>query len=413
MKSDSKKFRNCLNIFIIFAFGMFFTMPAIAQENVIQSVMISKAKDKASGYELNIDSTQAVQYKANIDEDGSIYFDLKNSVLAQDVGTIYDDVSNIDNVTVKQLDKNKVRIYVKGSDVKNTELVFLNALFEPNPKPAKQLILNRPINQYQPTISDEIEIEEDVQAWDDNSFNFVHLGTTLLSKLKEGPWGMGLILLSIFAFGLFIIKSLATKLSQEKEPLIGLKNQRYEQDITLGTNVIKNYPQQQNLTKKYVENDDLISVSHRNETLRAAQKELERAHQKYQDYLQNKYKDKKPSQINIDAVKKGIALNQYQKSTQNPYKNQEVIKINKDFTQSLRNSHDDFRIPPRPKMPQRAEFSSPYIQKPAPKVNLPNSNQKVNNMRFLESVTKIYEQSGRGDLASGLKNSISKAKQSI
>ena len=34
-------------------------------------------------------------------------------------------------------------------------------------------------------------------------------------------------------------------------------------------------------------------------------------------------------------------------------------------------------------------------------------------MKFLESVTKIYEQSGRGDLANGLKNSITKAKQSI
>ena len=34
-------------------------------------------------------------------------------------------------------------------------------------------------------------------------------------------------------------------------------------------------------------------------------------------------------------------------------------------------------------------------------------------MKFLESVTKIYEASGRGDLANALKNSISKAKQSI
>ena len=38
--------------------------------------------------------------------------------------------------------------------------------------------------------------------------------------------------------------------------------------------------------------------------------------------------------VDVDAVRKSIALNQYQKSTQNPYANQEVIKINKDFTQS-------------------------------------------------------------------------------
>ena len=38
---------------------------------------------------------------------------------------------------------------------------------------------------------------------------------------------------------------------------------------------------------------------------------------------------------------------------------------------------------------------------------------KKNNMNFLESVSKIYEQSGRGDLATEIKQSISKAKQSI
>ena len=47
---------------------------------------------------------------------------------------------------------------MKGSDARNTELVFVNALFEPNQKPSKQLIINRPINHYQPIINDEIEI---------------------------------------------------------------------------------------------------------------------------------------------------------------------------------------------------------------------------------------------------------------
>ena len=44
---------------------------------------------------------------------------------------------------------------------------------------------------------------------------------------------------------------------------------------------------------------------------------------------------------------------------------------------------------------------------------LAKNNETKQNMKFLESVTKIYERSGRGDLANGLKNSISKAKQTI
>ena len=116
--------------------------------------------------------------------------------------------------------------------------------------------------------------------------------------------------------------------------------------------------------------------------------------------------------INIDSIKKGIALSQYQKSTQNPYLNQEVIKINKDFTNTI--PQGNFQIPPRPKKTVQSDFSSPYIQRKNNKINYtPKTNEKSSSTKFLESVTKIYEQSGRKDLATGLKNSISKAKQSI
>ena len=106
-------------------------LSTLASENIISSVTISKAKDRLDAYELNIDSTQAVQYKSHIDSDGNVYFDLKNSSLAANLGTIYDDVSNIDNVTVKQLDNSHVRIYVNGANARNTELIFLNSFSFP------------------------------------------------------------------------------------------------------------------------------------------------------------------------------------------------------------------------------------------------------------------------------------------
>lgn len=161
--------------------------------------------------------------------------------------------------------------------------------------------------------------------------------------------------------------------------------------------------------------EDLENISKRSETIKNAQQQLAIAHQKYQSYLQNKYKDNykpKTQALDMDAIKKSIAINQYQKSTQNPYKNQEVIKIKEDFSQKPQNGN--YQIPPRPKKIKQSEFTSPYIQRKNNKIaqNLTNV-EKKNNMKFLESVTKIYEQSGRGDLADGLKNSISKAKQSI
>ena len=103
---------------------------------------------------------------------------------------------------------------------------------------------------------------------------------------------------------------------------------------------------------------------------------------------------------------------QYQKSTQNPYKNQRVLKmnnVNKDFTQKVY-QNDDFKIPSRLKKQTNENFSSPYIKKPQSAVNYVPQGKKANSMKFLESVTKIYEQSGRSDLANGLKNSMSKLK---
>ncbi len=364
-------------------------LPVLAQENIISSVVISKSKEKPNAYELNVDSTETVDYKVGTDKEG-IYFDLKNSTVSEDLGTIYDDVSSIDNVVIKQLKNNKVRIYVKGENAKNTELVFVNSLFETSKESSKKIIINRPINEYQPTNRlNDLDSQDDIQDWNDNSFNFSHLLSELLSNLKEGAAGIILILLSLFTIGAIIIKNLTSKISQDAEPLIGLN------------------------ASKIINNNEFKNISNRSETLKNAQNELNKAHQKYQNYLQNKYKDnfKSKPPINIDAIKKGIALNQYQKSTQNPYLDQEVIKIN-----NISNNvpQGNFQIPPRPRKPSKTNFTSPYIQRQTNKINyIPKPNEKTTSSKFLESVTKIYEQSGRKDLAVGLKNSISKAKQSI
>ena len=92
----------------------------------------------------------------------------------------------------------------------------------------------------------------------------------------------------------------------------------------------------------------------------------------------------------------------------------EVIKINKGFSDDIA-PRSNF-IPPRPKINQtpiqKPEFSSPYIKKTNNFIDT-NTKKTQQNMKFLDSVTKIYERSGRPDLADGLKNSITKAKQTI
>lgn len=381
----------------------------LAQENRISSVAISKSKDILNGYELTIDSTENVAYKTKVVNDNNIIFELKNSVLEDDLGTFYNDANEIDSVTVKQNGNNRVRIYVQGENVKNTELIFVNSLFEADNKSQKKITLNQPLNQYQPTNNLN---DDEGQDWNDNSFNMSQLTSSIFSSLKEGSMGLILIILAIIALGAFVIKTIANKQKEENEPLIGLNNS-YGTQINLNQN------------KKSIQSDVLAK---RSETIRAAQEELQKAHQKYQAYMQNKYKDsykEKMNSIDIDAVKQGLALNQYKKSTQNPYKDQKVLKMREDFSQR-ETLQDNFKIPPRPKKVNQEAFTSPYIRRQNPALNqkyaqnnlksginepISAPKKRVSSMNFLESVTKIYEQSGRADLANDLKNKMIKAKQ--
>ena len=62
-------------------------------------------------------------------------------------------------------------------------------------------------------------------------------------------------------------------------------------------------------------------------------------------------------------------------------------------------------LPIRPKAPSVVHSSI----KPQTPVSAPVDNN-MDSMKFLESITKIYEKSGRADLAKGLKDNLQKAR---
>lgn len=391
---------------LILLSSLMFSLTAFAQENVISSVTISKAHDRNDGYELNVDSTDLVSYKS-VDYENGIYFDLKNSKLSEDIGTIYDDVTDIENVTVKQISKNKVRIYVQGQNAQNTDLIFSGI---DKQMPSKnQIVLNRPMQEYKQIHQQDID-DEDFQDFDDMSFNLVHL----LNVLKNGNFGIVLIILTVLALFAWIIKALAIKIGQDEEPLIGL-NKPKTSDIKLNLTEAQQlyYTPRTNPNafkpKSQIQSvEDLKSVKDKNETLKYAQQQLAQAHEKYRNYVIKKYGQDalNPKKLQVpDLINKSVALNQYQKSTTNPYKNQNVIKINQP-----QNNMSDVKTTPKNNI--RKEINNaPYIKRPNRTLNSNMSQQKTPSMKFLESVSKIYAESGRGDLADELKNSMNKTKQ--
>lgn len=407
MSINLKNFKKCFNCFAAVIFMLITALPSIAEENIISSVIISKAKNKPNSYELSIDSSKTVDYKTEFDEDGNIYFDLKNSILSDEAGTVYDDAADIDNVVVKQMDKNKVRIYVAGKNAKNTELVFINSLFDTKQQ-TKKIVINRPVSEYKSTTgyNEDLESQDEVQEWNDNSFNLYHFVSETLSGAKESAIGIVLIIVSLLIFVLITIRTITSKISQDQEPLIGLNNTKN----TAPEDLI-----QTKLPKIQQREINYNDIADRSEVLKNAQKELERAHNKYQEYLQNKYKNTgvKPKTVDANALLKSMALNQYKKNEKNPYLDQEVIKM--DTVNQFRANNQGL-IPPRPKKPENNFTTMPYIQKPASKIKFtPKTTSEDNSgsLKFLESVSKIYEQSGREDLALGLKKSITKSTQKV
>lgn len=92
--------------------------------NVISSVTITKNGE--ASYNLSVNSTEVVKYKKVLEDNNTVYFDLKNSTISDTIETKYDDPLNIKSVAVRPIGKNKVRIYIEGLDANNSIINFQN-----------------------------------------------------------------------------------------------------------------------------------------------------------------------------------------------------------------------------------------------------------------------------------------------
>ena len=112
-------------------------------------------------------------------------------------------------------------------------------------------------------------------------------------------------------------------------------------------------------------------------------------------------------------------LNAYKKENQNPYEDEPVHfhnpRMNQYVSPLLRNQ----QIAHQPQLAQSRQNVATAVTEPAIKpvkkhttpVNTAPVNQgnpNIDNLKFLESMTAIYEKSGRHDLAQGLKASLNK-----
>ncbi len=348
------------------------TSTVFAVENVIESVEISQHN---TGYNLKIRTTEATQVKKRVENKNSAYFELKNVVPADDIDTIYNDVSDLDGVIIQQIDKSKIRIYVNGLGAAKTKATIeapANII-----KDTKEIIVGAPRSKYSPVNYESLEESN----WDDNEFTFANV----VNSTSEALSNMNIDFMFVLSIVVVLIslaglkKAFANK-SVANNEFIGIKGASKAQD-NLGAIPMP----QSDLLKELKESE--IATLNTNYTKPSA------ATQNYALNSYNKAQNKNPYTNN---VRKGTTLNQPLRKVSSP-----MTPERPKYSAPKKNIANQYKN-------MQNHMATNTIKKAETKANI-----NMDNLKFLESVTQIYEKSGRKDLAQGIKSNLSKSKVAI
>lgn len=371
-------------LFLIVAFLAFCTS-VCAKESLITSVVISQPEELNGAYQLSVSADKPVEYKQKVLSQNSMYFDLKNSLSTDNLDTIYDNVSGIDALIVQQLENGKVRIYVNGENTSDTRLVFKvksNAVKNEQ----NQIVINRPMREYRPTNDiNEGVLPEDIN-WDENSFNTEHLLSSVFGIFDKKSDMTLVICLLLLVACVVVSKKLFAKVKMQEEPLIGLSS-AYREDVSKEATELQNV--------------DIARNLHSFANVKSSKNAAD-----YKKFVTNtrlgqEFSPKKTAPVlPKNSIQQNYALGAYRNSQKNPY-----------ATSTLRSKQASASMYQKKVQKPSADFVS--------KVNSIQNNPikkqgaSVENIKFLESVTKIYEQSGRKDLAQGLRAGINNRRNTI
>jgi hypothetical protein len=258
---------------------------------------------------------------------------------------------------------NGINIFFQADNASNATVTF-DALIATAPvKSSKQsLKLNNPIESYAPIYNESFE-----DAKTSSLFDKIKTSSTVTSikdsidedtvsdaTSKVVPFGL---------IGLFIIAVIRLFKRREPDMKIGLSQSLSDREISLHKNTLAMQPQYATIEKPF-------------------------------------------STVNY-------GLNAYQKENKNPYESAPV-QFHNPRLKEYASAPQEFTAPQpinRPVQTQTLAVAQPQVRKMTTPVNsapVNQSNPNIDNLKFLESMTAIYEKSGRHDLARGLKASLNK-----
>ena len=357
-----------------------------------------------SGYGIVLKTDESAQMKKIVSADNNkLTLQLKDVEVSSDLNTVYNNVTNLENVTVAPAGKGDIKIIFTGEGIADSKVYFENNKTNilPSAPAAESIQLNAPVSSYTPVYNQEAateELQEDQTANPqvNEVLTQMHVSREMLVNIKSrakkllNKAASGDINLITIIGVIFIIASMMfrpkKKAAVQKQPglselLAKPKSSDYlEREIALNRRMADNM----SLTRP----DGLGAVNPVNAGygMRA-----------YQNSQKNPYTTNvEPTGISGIPRRKPIQTTAHKAQQQRQIIRQSVapIKTQPVINQPVSNS-------PVATKPQTLQAPKAPLQKSAP--------SDLDSIKFLESITKIYEKNGRADLAKGLKENLRKA----
>lgn len=360
-----------------------------------------------TGYGIVLKTDETAQIKKTISADNNkLTLQLKDVEVSPDLNTVYNNVTNLDNVTVTPAGKGDIKIIFKGENIADSKILFDKqqsaATLPATPAANESISLSAPVSSYTP-VYNQTSLEEEVQ--DDQTANpqvnqmltQMHVSREMLVNAKTfakkvvNKAASGDINLITILGVIFIIASMLFR--PKKKPV----------------------QKQQSLS-------ELLSKP-------KSSAQMEREIALNRRMADNMVLSRPDGLAAVNPLNAGYGIKAYQNSQKNPYttnieptgisgiprrrpmhQTASSIPQNQQHRQIVRQSVAPIKRQPVINQP----VSTPVATKPQtlanPKMQTTKSTPSdLDSVKFLESITKIYEKNGRADLAKGLKENLRKA----
>ncbi len=376
-----------MSFFRILLFAIIFISSHVSafSQNYLSTIQIDS---NDGGNQITLKTSAGVEVIKEVKNNNLIVLELKNIKADEKLSTIYNNVLHVKNVVVKEPVKNNLQIVIEGDNIANTGVVVLPGDIKPASSKKNNIVLDKPVNEYAPIVrEDESYNYQNSGIMEYLNANF-HVNTSKLLYLKRNVKNIFsgknfdfIFYTAIFIFVIMIGNKFINKESEKDIKVVGLSSQSLKQpktgfDITI--------------------NDKTIP------TLRGL----------------------KSSNSSSNNISRQYGISEYKKSEINPYNtsaNSNEMRT-KPATNNMPSSLAAQRKKQKPALAK--DINKLSLKEPGKMPAKGSSSASLNNMtdlkrnnagvidsqKFLDSMTKIYEKSGRQDLAMNLKR-VSRGKK--